>query len=165
MTDPQQLSGIDIVGWVTRTTERIERAGLIDPAAWASAWLETYQELGGQHESVGRKGCPRAAAYALWILGRLKSSNRPPNPQKTQEVLQELGRNATYAVLAADACLESPETSAAQTWVIVKQRFRRETGEKPAEAEQGQVKIVWALAKAGLLRPSAALMRRGGQNG
>ena len=159
MTDPGRLSGIDIVGWVTRTVEKVERAAQSDPAAWAAAWLEAYRELGGQHASVGRKGCPRRAAYGLWLLGRLKTSRPQLSPKGAREILEALGRNATYAALAADVCVGNAEITTDEAWEIVKRRFRKDTGEKPTEVEQGQVKIAWALANAGLLRPSAAVAR------
>ncbi len=159
MADPLKISGIGIADWVTRTIEKVERVGLDDSPTWAAAWLEAYYELGGRHHSVGSKVCPRRAAYGLWFLGRIQGCRLRRASMGVQETLAALGRNVTYAVLAADVCIESPDVGVAEVWRFVKQRFRQETGEVPAQSEQGQAQIAVGLANAGLLHPGPVTVR------
>jgi hypothetical protein len=70
-----------------------------DRTAWNRAWMEEYTKLGGHSATCGEKGCPRAAAYALWYLGYVRGTNRMRMEWAIERVYAELGKNATYAVI------------------------------------------------------------------
>jgi Ethanolamine utilization protein EutJ (predicted chaperonin) len=59
-------------------------------------------------------------------------------------VAAELGRNAAYAVIAADLCVVKPSRSLDDTWKAVGVEFRKHTGKVPAGTEQGEVKVAMA---------------------
>src|ERR1035437_7890675 len=94
------LFGIPVVRWIKGTAKRMENAGRDDRASWNRAWGEEYIALGGQSASCGTKGCPRAAAYALWYLGYVRGTNRERLDWPIAKVYAELGKNGAYAVIA-----------------------------------------------------------------
>ncbi len=67
---PQLLFGVPAVAWVGQTISKMNAIGTENKLIWNRLWLESYQSLGGKRTS-GEKGCPRAAAYGLWFLGRI----------------------------------------------------------------------------------------------
>ena len=151
--DPRRLFGVDIKEWVFQTAELMsEPTPLSDRSHWVRAWGETYSKLGGLSRSCGNKGCPRAAAFGLWYLGRLKATGRTLQKWPASRVVKELGRNASYAVIAADLYAGDPRQAPREAWRAVRRNFRRETGQDATHGEQGQVRVVWALGRAGLLR-------------
>jgi hypothetical protein len=151
--DPSRLFGIDIGDWVSDTVLLMsEPTPLSDRSHWVQAWGDTYSKLGGLSRSCGNKGCPRAAAFGLWYLGRLAPTSRTLQKWPVSRVVKELGRNASYAVIAADLYAEDPERSPREAWRVVRRAFRRCTGQEATQGEQGQVRVVWALGRAGLLR-------------
>src|SRR5664280_1343983 len=96
------LFGMPIAQWIRGTAERMAATGNDDRPSWNRAWMEEYTKLGGHSATCGEKGCPRAAAYALWYLGYVDSTNRPRLEWPIAKVHTELGKNATYAVIAFD---------------------------------------------------------------
>jgi len=113
--------------------------------------MQTYQELGGRRDSVGRKGCPRAGTYGLWFLGRLARGGRPVLKWSLQRVNSELGKNATYAIIAADLLSEGIAISREQLWKAVQNVYFREIGERAATTEQGEVTVALILHHGGEL--------------
>jgi hypothetical protein len=131
-------------------------AGKESPQDWGRFWLETYKGLGGLKENCGSKGCPRAAAYGLWRLGRIKGSGMPLKLWTVPKVNQDLGKNAAYAVIATEL-LSTNDMSIVELWPLVKERYERDTGEIPAKSEQGEIKIVVALFREGALKTDSSL--------
>ncbi len=139
------LSKILVTPWVLGTVEKMRRAGTTEAADWARFWLETYGELGGRSNESGAKGCPRAGAYGLWFLGRLARGGRALQAWSIDRVNRELGKNATYAVIAADLLGTGMDTSLRQLWPAVQARYVQATGQEPAMTEQGEVKVALVL--------------------
>jgi len=124
MSEPSRLYGIPITEWVLRTSAKMNTPrSSNERSTWALAWYETYQELGGRNKASGTKGCPRAAAYGLWFLGRLPHSSRPHLDWPVLHVTEELGRNAAYAVIAANLCRDEPARALKETWEAVRLEF------------------------------------------
>lgn len=149
--EPGRLNGILIKDWVLGTIARMTREHSDERSAWARCWYGAYHDLGGRSQASGNKGCPRAAAYGLWVLGRISQSGRPPLAWPVPRVREELGRNAAYAVIAADLAKVSPALSVQDVWPAVRLEFQRHCGEQAAISEQGEVKIALALRAARLL--------------
>lgn len=143
-----KLCGISIDKWVSGTVSRVRRTGRDDSRAWNRCWAEEYFALDGKSESVSTKPCPRAAARALWILGRLTFGKRPFQAPTLENVHQTLGKNASYALIAAHLLAKNPELTAAELWPQVQARFLKVIGESPANSEQGEVRLVVGLHRA-----------------
>jgi len=144
------LYRIPIVDWVLRTSAKMKQKASEERTDWRQFWSVTYRELGGQRSTCGDKPCPRAAAYGLWFLGRIPGSGRPRLNWTVPAVREQLGKNATYAVIAADLYAKAPKQSPRDTWQAVHREFEKQTGEE-AGSEQGAVKVAMALAAQGLL--------------
>lgn len=141
------LNRIPVTPWVTGTIERVLRSGRDDPQTWNDCWYDTYTALGGSSQESGKKGCPRAAARGLWLLGRVRDGKRPAVSLTTAEVYRQLGKNAAYAAITADLLATKLNQSAAMLWPLVQHEFTRCTGAPPAGSEQGEVRLVVALAR------------------
>jgi hypothetical protein len=139
------LHKIPVTPWVLGTVEKMHQAGTSEVTAWNRYWLQTYRELGGQSHQSGSKGCPRAAAYGLWMLGRLRGGGRATQVWTVDRVKRELGKNAAYAVIAADLLAQGATTSLGELWPIVQAQYTAHTSDEPAGSEQGEVKMVIAL--------------------
>ena len=96
------LNRIPVTPWVSGTVARILRTGRDDAQTWNDCWYDAYVALGGRSKESGNKGCPRAAARGLWLLGRLRDGQRPLLSWNVAEVYRELGKNAAYASITAD---------------------------------------------------------------
>lgn len=139
------LNKIPVTPWVCGTAEKMRKADTESVSNWNRYWLETYHELGGASGQSGSKGCPRAAAYGLWYLGRVQESGRAARRLTVHGVRRDFGKNAAYAVIAADLLEQGASPSAASLWPLVQARFSELTGEVPADSEQGEIKLVVAL--------------------
>lgn len=143
MEKPAVLSKIPLVQWVRGTIEKMSAIGATDVRAWNQAWIETYLDLDGEKVSVGRKGCPRAAAYGLWRLGRIKNGGVKFQDWPLKRVHDELGKNATYAVLAVD--LLKRGVAEEQLWDRIQKEYRRRFDDPPADSEQGEMRVALIL--------------------
>ena len=153
MSESRSLFGVDAATWVAFVARSMEAGATPeDRVAWAKAWRRGYRAAGGRSLATGEKGCPRAAVYGLWYLGRLASSSRALERWPLDRINTELGRNAAYAFLALGEIAAHPDRPDEQVWAEVRRQFHRRIGEEPAASEQGQVKVVRALAVAGMLR-------------
>ena len=145
------LYGLPVSEWVLRTALAMEATHATDTSTWAKHWANSYSALGGRSSS-GSKGCPRSAAYALWYLGWLKGSTRPPLDWPIQRIAGDLGKNAAYAVIAARLLtgqgFAQPHSA---LWRRVRQEFRRETGHQAAHSEQGAAKVAVGLFMDGMI--------------
>src|SRR5919198_569298 len=110
------LNKMPVRSWVFRTVHKMRRARATDVSAWVRFWRQAYDELGGRSSKVASKGCPRAGAYGLWFLGRLLSGGRAYQVWPISRIDTELGKNAAYAVIAADLLSQGAEMSRAQLW-------------------------------------------------
>ena len=145
---PIILFKIPLVDWVRRTIKYMNTAGKEDSKNWSNYWLQAYEDLGGKSTSSGSKGCPKCAVYGLWRLGRISNSGRDFQNPKLKQINEEFGKNAVYAVLALDL-LENmqreKEISKKDLWTKVRDRIEKELREKPAQSEQGAVKVALDL--------------------
>lgn len=140
-----ELNGVPATGWVRNTIARMNLQGSTRRADWARLWLQSYRELGGRSDSSGNKGCPRAAAYGLWLLGRVRDSGRPRQNWPVPQIVKELGKNAAYAVIAADLCASGFVGSAKEIWEAARDEFRKQAHQEPAASEQDEVKLTMIL--------------------
>jgi hypothetical protein len=145
------LSRVPISDWVLRTAQAMGAAGAADKKAWRKHWADSYGALGGRTTS-GSKGCPRSAAYAMWYLGWLKGCARPLLDWPADRIHERFGKNAAYAVIAARLLAGSrAQQHHSALWRRVQQEFRRETGQLPANSDQGAVKVALLLFLEGML--------------
>jgi hypothetical protein len=146
MIMPRKLNKIPCSIWVRKTIEKMYNNDEDSPDAWAQYWADSYYELGGKSENIARKGCPRCAAYALWQLGRIKESSEAFRHIPIKRVIEEFGRNATYAMIALLMFEQSwSEKTGGEIWDEVRMRFERDTGLIAAKTEQGVVKLAKIL--------------------
>ncbi len=145
-----KLFGIDVRKWILGTSKKMAVAGSTESKDWRRFWRDTYQELGGRSTS-GEKGCPGAGAYGLWFVGRVAETGRRHLDWRVAQVAEQLGKNAAYAVIAADSCRLNPDLTAGERWESVRQTYRRDTGEEAARSNQGAVNVAVALFAEGLL--------------
>lgn len=97
---------LNLWDWIRGTIEKIH-----EPYAkeeWNEAWVETYKELGGKSPESGKKGCPKKAAYCLFMMGRIKESKKPFETLTYQDVMDKYGPNAVYAIIAIDILHPEP---------------------------------------------------------
>ncbi|WP_156479930.1 hypothetical protein [Collimonas pratensis] len=137
------LYHIPTTRWVLGTVERILHKGYDDRETWSRCWYDEYKALGGTTSS-GTKPCPCGAAYGLWFLGRLCSGQRPLIKLTAEKIYRNkaLGKNAAYAVIAANLLDTIRFHSDAELWSRVQSEFKRHTGDDPALSDQGEVKLV-----------------------
>lgn len=142
------LYHIPTARWVLGTVERVLVKGYDDRETWNECWHDAYKALGGTTSS-GTKPCPCGAAYGLWFVGRLRSGQRTLMQLTAKEVYRNkaLGKNAAYAVIAADLLDTVPFRSDADLWSRVQSEFKRHTGDNPALSDQGEVKLVVHLSR------------------
>jgi hypothetical protein len=139
------LNGIPVTPWVLGTVTKMRQAGATESADWNRFWVHTYRELGGRSAESGKKGCPKSGAYALWFLGRLVHGGRAAKNWSVKQIDTQLGKNAAYAILAAEMLAAGSDVSAMRRWPAVQDRYKRETGNSPAATEQGAVKVAVEL--------------------
>ncbi len=148
---PACLNGIEIKQWVHGTARKMLAAKSESRATWNEAWFETYLELGGQSRTTGEKGCPKSAAYGLWSLGLLAGVARNFRKWSIAQVRKELGKNAAYAVIAAELMTGGAAPTVPSLWPRIRKRYEELTGEEAARSEQGEIRLVIALyCEAGL---------------
>ena len=146
------LYRIPISAWVLDTAQAMDAAHAPDEAAWRKDWADAYWALGGARDSIARKPCPRSAAYGLWHLGWLKGSSRPVLDWPVERIRDQLSKNAAYAVIAALVLArEGFAGSHSALWQRVQREFQAETGESPAESDQGAVRVALSLFLDGTL--------------
>jgi hypothetical protein len=85
------------------------------------------------------------------MLGRIKDGGRAWQGVSVCDANRELGKNVAYAIIAVDLLADGSEYGTAQLWELVKRSYLAATGEAPASSEQGQIRLVQALAKRDLL--------------
>lgn len=139
------LNKIPLTPWVLGTVAKMNRARTTDRRDWNRFWSQTYQELGGQSDESGAKGCPRAAGYGLWLLGRLARGGRPLQKWPVHRVDNELGKNVAYSVIAADLLACRADPSPQRLWPAVQAQYIQHTRRNPAATEQGGVKVAVIL--------------------
>jgi hypothetical protein len=143
------LNKVCIVQWVMNTVEKMLAQDRQDPQTWNSNWLRSYEELGGTSRASGAKGCPRAAAYGLWRMGLIAGGGVPRSELTIQQVEEKYTRNAAYVAIAASRISKQGNLEARDLWDIVRAEYREQTGREPADSEQGEIRLVVALSRAG----------------
>jgi hypothetical protein len=140
------LYNVPLSSWVFRTALAMDADNTTSQASWRKHWADGYWALGGASNSTANKGCAASAAYALWYLGWLKGTNRASLDWPVQRIRDRLGKNAAYAAIAARLLAQYGFTgSHTRLWRLVRQDFQIETGERPAESDQGAVKLALGL--------------------
>jgi hypothetical protein len=145
------LFSVPISRWVLATAQAMDAAHATDGATWRKHWADRYAALGG-HTTSGTKGCPRSAAYALWYLGWLQGGMRPFQDWPPANIRSRFGKNAAYAVIAARLLTHGAVAPRHSTlWPRVRGEFRRQTGQAPANSDQGAAKVALLLFLDGML--------------
>ena len=139
------LNRIPVTSWVLGTAEKMREANTEAVSDWNRFWLKTYQELGGCSGESGSKGCPKAAAFALWFLGWLREGGRTLLSWAVPQINQDLGKNAAYVVIAAELLEKGASPATKQLWPLVQARYQEYTGQEAADSEQGEIRLVVAL--------------------
>lgn len=85
-------------------------------------------------------------------VGRLECGSRPVHVWPARRVEKELGKNAAYAVIAADLLTEGIEESLRDLWPLVRTRYQQITGREPATTEQDEVRLTQILFRERRLR-------------
>jgi len=146
------------VDWVEETAKKMDSSGNIDIETWDKFWVDAYKNVfnKSQETATAEKGCPRKAAYAIWLLGQLTCSNRQKirlTETLVPRIANDLGKNAAYAVIAIIFVNNhGKEHSFQSIWQRVKSDFRRIVGQEPAESDQGPVELVISLSEYGRLK-------------
>jgi hypothetical protein len=143
--EPMVLNKIPVTTWVCGTADKMRERNTEAISDWNRFWIETYREPGGTSDESGAKGCPKAAAYGLWYLGRVRHGKRPAQPLTGREVNRVLGKNAAYAVIAVELLRDGATRSPSSLWPLVQARYAELTHESPADSEQGEIRLVVAL--------------------
>ena len=144
------LSKVPLVPWVRKTIEKMNAIGKDDSKTWSRFWLQVYSELGGTSENSGLKGCSKSAAYALWRLGRIAGSKRLFENWTIEQVQEEFGKNAVYAILTLDLLETGWEPRDLKSlWAEVKRLYGEKLSQAPALSEQGAVKVATILFSEG----------------
>jgi hypothetical protein len=146
-----QLAKVPVAHWIRGTIEKMNRSGVEDSSSWASRWIETYYELGGQSDESGKKACPRAAGYGLWQLGRIRDGGKPWKDWSLTRIRQEFGKNATYAVLALQLLDNGANSRDPNIWDKVRSLYQQQLGEDAAQGEQGEIRLACILFDEGLI--------------
>ena len=136
---------VDLRDWVYGTIER-HRRGM----PWRQAWVGTYRDMGGTSGASGRKGCPMAAANALYRFGRIRDAGLPWRECDIPELWRS-ARNGTYAMLAVRLLHTDPDLGKASLWSAIQDAVRRETGYEPARTNQGGPTVAFQLWHLGLI--------------
>lgn len=139
------LNKIEVTKWVQGAARKMATAGSEASTTWNESWLEVYRDLGGRARTTGKKGCPMAAAYGLWYLGILVGVARTRRVWSVKRVNHELGKNAAYAIIAAELLANGSAPVVSSLWPVVRERFEELTGDEAAISEQGEINPVIGL--------------------
>lgn len=140
-----QLFKVPAGQWIQGTIAKMNRDGVKDSGSWTARWVETYYELGGQSGESAKKGCPLAAAYGLWQLGRIRNGRRPWKDSSLPRIRHEQGKNTTYAVIALQLIEQDATVRAGALWSRVRSVYEQQLGEEAATGEQGEVRLACIL--------------------
>ncbi len=139
------LHKIEVTKWVQGTAHKMTAARSETRETWNESWLDMCSELGGRARTTGEKPCPMAAAYGLWYLGLLAGVARNRKDWSIRQIKQKLGKNAAYAVIAAELLGDGAAPVASSLWPRVRKRFEQLTEDVAAEKEQGEIRLVIGL--------------------
>jgi len=142
---PTILFNVPLVRWVKQTIEQMNVAGKDDFETWSKYWFQTYKDLGGISDNSGSKECPKHAAYGLWRLGRISNSGKIFQNWALERINTELGKNASYAILALDLLESRNDWSKSELWSKVQELYQQKVGEPSAVSEQGAIRISLGL--------------------
>jgi hypothetical protein len=146
-----KLYNLDARDWIRITTEKMENSGKLSKVDWNIFYKETYKELGGKSTSVRNKGCPRLAGYVLWLLGRLKISNREKLKVSIIDIDNLLSKNGAYAILGQEILEKSPYIDKYKLFELIQKEYKKRTKIDPPNQDNGVVTLTWILFKADML--------------
>ena len=146
MSDNSKFLSIDIQLWVFNTIKWVENG-----VTWRDAWQKSYFSLGGESKESAKKSCPMNGTKTLYLLGRIKGSNKPYRDVPIREIWEEYSKNGAYAILSLEILRESSNISIDELWSKVQERIRKELGEEPAKYNQGGPTIAYKLWHQGLI--------------
>ena len=147
------LFGIDPALWVKGCIEKVE-ASDDWKERWNSAWLETYLELGGEKESIGKKPCPKNCVKGLYEFGRIKGTTQPYQQVDIQMLQDKHGyKNAVYGLAACEKLSSGSYGGHSELTDDVYSYLQDELGMAvPKNGDQGPVKITFMLNELSLLK-------------
>jgi hypothetical protein len=155
MTDGSDflIFGINPELWVKGCIEKVE-ASDDWKARWNSAWFETYTELGGKKESIGKKGCPKNCVKGLYEFGRIKGTSQPYQQADINVLQDKYGyKNAVYGLAACDKLRNgSYETHSELAGDVYSSLQDLHGMDVPKNGDQGPVKITYMLNDLSLLQ-------------
>jgi len=132
---------VDVCDWVAQAVE-YAKSGI----EWHSAWWDAYFEVGGEHESVAKKECPKNGAYHLYRLGRIRNSGISCKKYNLKNLWHERRvKNGTYALLALEILKASPDIEFDNLWEEIQNRVRNDLGAEPAAEPEGAAQIAFKL--------------------
>ena len=140
-----QLAKVPVAQWVQGTIAKMKRDGVKDSRSWTARWIETYHEIGGQSAESAKKGCPLAAAYGLWQIGRIRNGGVSWRDASLSQIRLQQGKNTTYAVIALQLLEQGATIRGSALWSRVRSIYEQQLGETPAIGEQGEVRLVCIL--------------------
>lgn len=155
MTDGNDflLFGIDPALWVRGCIDKVEASDDWE-ARWNSAWFETYLELGGEKESIGKKGCPKNCVKGLYEFGRIKGTAHPYQQADIRELQNKYGyKNAVYGLAACEklsgGSYAGHSELADDVYPYLQGQYEMDV---PKGGDQGPVKITYMLNELSLLK-------------
>lgn len=157
MTDGDNLLfGIDPVLWIKGCIEKVEESDDWK-ARWNSAWFETYIELGGEKESIGKKGCPKNCVKGLYEFGRIKGTKQSYLEADIRELQDKHGyKNGVYGLAACEKLSSnSYKTHAELAGDVYSDLQDHYEMDVPKNGDQGPVKITYMLNELSMLKLSA----------
>ena len=134
---------LNLWDWIRGTIKKIHKPYAKEE--WNKNWLKTYKELGGKSRVSGKKGCPKNAAYCLFMMGRIKESNVTSENLTYQDVMDKYGPNGVYAIMAIDILQGVTTLSLNSLWKKVQDKYKKESGKNPAKSNQGAATVAFEL--------------------
>ena len=134
---------LNLWDWIRGTIDKIH-----EPYAkeeWNKAWVQTYKELGVKSQKSGKKGCPKKAAYCLFMMGRIKGGNKPFELLTYQDIMDKYGPNGVYAIMTIDILQAEQSLNLNLLWKEVQDKYKKEIRKNPAKSNQGAATVAFKL--------------------
>ena len=121
-----------------KATRYIQETGCIPEDAWNMVTREIISS-----KTAADKGCPRCAYLGLCEDERVAGVPRGNYCNSY--------KNKVYAIIALDLLRDGFSGSKAMLWQETQRRFREQEREEPAGSDQGELDVVLALWRKGLV--------------
>ena len=140
MANHEVMFKVNLKDWVMGTIRGVD-AG----EDWKTSWQKTYRAIGGESNSVCKKGCPCNGTKTLYDLGRIKNAGIPYKEPSLQDIWDNHSKNGAYSILALELLDEYPDIALADLWGLIQSRIRKDLGEEAAKSNQGGPTIAYKL--------------------